>query len=105
VSELRFRGLLLGFRSFVFERRKGKCFVELARLIVLFRVGLGQLFVGFGLSEFPVGLPQFFVRAMMTGDGFVGLSRLNFFFALGLRNFCVGVALPGSPVGPSQFFV
>ena len=40
VSELRFRGLLLGCCGFLFERRKGKCFVELARLIiVLCRVG------------------------------------------------------------------
>ena len=63
VSEVRFRGiLLLGFRSFLFERHKGKCFVELARLIVLFRVGRDQLFVGFGLSRFPVGLPQFLLE-------------------------------------------
>ena len=41
------------------KRRKRKCFVELARLIVLFRVGLEQLFVVFRLSRFPVGLPQF----------------------------------------------
>jgi hypothetical protein len=81
VSELRFRGLLLGFRGFLLERRKGKYFVELARLIVLFRVGLEQLFVGFGLSRFPVGLPQFFVRAVpvVTGGDSVGLARLNFF--------------------------
>ena len=81
MSELRFRGLLLlGFRSFLFERRKGKCFVELARLIDLFRVGRDQLFVGLPLSKFPVGLPQFFVRAAeVTGDDFVGLARLNFF--------------------------
>ena len=65
VSELRFRGLLLsGFRRFLFERRKGKCFDELARLIILFRVGLGQLVVVFGLSRFPVGLSPFFVRAV-----------------------------------------
>jgi len=62
VSELRFRGLLLlGFRSFLFERRKGKCFIELARLIVLFRVGRDQLFVGLGLSRFAVGFPQVLV--------------------------------------------
>jgi hypothetical protein len=41
------------------KRRKGNCYVELARLIVLFRVGLEQLFVVFRLSRFPVGLPQF----------------------------------------------
>ena len=58
MSELRFRGLLLlGFRSFLFERRKGKCFIELARLIVLFRVGRDQLFVRLGLSRFAVGFP------------------------------------------------
>ena len=38
-----------------------KCFVELARLIVLFPVVLAQLFVGVGLSELPVGLAFFFV--------------------------------------------
>ena len=49
-------------------------------MIVLFRVGRDQLFVGFGLSRFPVGLPHFFVRAgEVTGDDFVGLARLNFF--------------------------
>ena len=79
MSELRFRGLLLGFRGFLLERRKGKYFVELARLIVLFRVGLEQLFPGFGLSRFPVGLPQFFVRAVVKGGDSVGLARLNFF--------------------------
>ena len=91
MSELRFRGLLLGFRGFLIEeRRKGKCFFELARLIVLFRVRPEQLFVGFGLSRFPVRLPQFFVRSVVTGDSFVGLARLNFFcFALGLRNIFV----------------
>jgi len=51
---------------YLFERRKGKCFVELARLIILFRVGLGSLFVVFGLSRFPVGLLPFFVRAVVT---------------------------------------
>ena len=51
VSELCFRDLLLGFRSFLFERHEGKFFVELA-LIVLFHVGLARLFVGFVLSEF-----------------------------------------------------
>ena len=63
MSELRFRGLLLlGFRSFLVERRKGKCFfIELARLIVLFRVGRDQLFVGLRLSRFPVGFPQVLV--------------------------------------------
>ena len=83
MSELCFRGiLLLGFRSFLFEQRKRKCFVELARLIVLFRVGSDQLFVGFGLSRLPVGLPQFFVRAVeVTGDDFVGLARLIFFLS------------------------
>jgi hypothetical protein len=67
--ELRFRGLLLGFRCFLFERRKGKCFVALAQLVVLFRVGLDQPFVGFGLSRFPVGLPQFLLerRAKLMG--------------------------------------
>jgi hypothetical protein len=40
----------------------------------LFRVGLEQLFVVFRLSRFPVGLPQFFVRAVVTGDYFVGLA-------------------------------
>ena len=86
MPELHFRGLLLGFRGFLFERRKGKCFVELARLIILFRVGLGKLaFVVFGLSRFPVGLSPFFVfcflleRWWQIGDGFVGLARLNFF--------------------------
>ena len=107
MPELHFRGLLLGFRGFLFERRKGQCFVGLARLIVLFRVGLEQLFVGFGLSRFPVGLPHFFVRAVVTGDDFLGLWQLNFFVSRGkgLRNFCVGVALPGSPVGLWADFV
>jgi hypothetical protein len=61
VSGLRFRGLLpLGFRSFLFERRKGKgLFIVLARLIVLFRVGRDQLFVGLRLSRFPVGFRSF----------------------------------------------
>ena len=46
VSELRFRGLLLGFRSFLFEWREGNSFVGLlARLVVLFHFGLAQLFV------------------------------------------------------------
>ena len=54
--------------------------VELARLIVLFRVGLEQLFVVFRLSRFPVGLPQFYVRSVVTGDYFVGLARLNLLF-------------------------
>jgi hypothetical protein len=62
------------------KRRKGKCYFELVRLIVLFRVGLEQLFVVFRLSGFPVGLPQFFVRAVVTGDYFVGLVRLNLLF-------------------------
>ena len=58
---------------YLFERRKGKCFVELARLmIILFRVGLGSLFVVFGLSRFPVGLSPFFVRAVVAGDGLLG---------------------------------
>ena len=101
VSEVRFRGiLLLGFRSFLFERHKGKCFVGLARLIVLFRVGRDQLFVVFQLSGFPVGLPQFFVRAVVTGDYFCWDRAIEFVvcFVLGLRNFCVGVSLPGSPI-------
>ena len=77
VSELRFRGiLLLGFRSFLFERRKGKCFVELARGLFCFASGVISFLLGlFGLSRFPVGLPQFFVRAVeVTGDDFVGLT-------------------------------
>ena len=39
---------------FVWAEQKGKCFVELARLAVLFRVGLEQLFCwsyAFGLSR------------------------------------------------------
>jgi hypothetical protein len=43
--------LLLGSRNFLFERREGKCFVELVRLVVLFDVGLTQFFVGVALSE------------------------------------------------------
>ena len=63
--------------------------------------------LGFRLSRFLVGLPQFFVRAVVTGDGFLGLWQLNFFVSRGkgLRNFCVGVALSGSAVGLSRFFV
>ena len=39
-----------------------KCFVELAWLNVLSKVGLAQFFVvGAALSEFPVGPSQFFV--------------------------------------------
>ena len=33
--------------------------------------------LGFRFSRFLVGLPQFFVRAVVTGDGFLGLVRLN----------------------------
>ena len=36
VSEFRFRGILLGFRSFLLERHGGELFVALAPLIVLF---------------------------------------------------------------------
>jgi hypothetical protein len=61
----------------LFERRKGKCFVELARLIILFRVGLGQLFVVFGLLRFPVGLSPFFVRAVVADMAGLGLSDQN----------------------------
>ena len=45
VSEFHFRGLLMGFRSFVLERHGGEFFVELKPLIVLFHVGLGFCFV------------------------------------------------------------
>jgi hypothetical protein len=114
MSKLCFRVLLLGFRSFLFERRKGKCFVELARLIVVFcarlvvvfRVGLEQFFVGVGLSRFPVGLSQFFVRAVVvTGGNFVGLARFNFFcFALGLRSFVSELRFRGPLLGFRSFF-
>ena len=83
-------------------RENGKWFVELARLLIVpFRVGLGQLFQG----PLFVGLPQFFVRALVTGGNFVGLARFFFCFALGLHNFCVGVVLSEPPVGLSQFLV
>jgi hypothetical protein len=61
VSKLRFRGLLLlGFRSFLFERRKEKFFfIVLARLIVLFRVGRDQLFLGLGFRGFLLGFRRF----------------------------------------------
>ena len=50
---------------FLFGRCEGKCFVELARLIVLFHVGLAQFFVGAAPSKFPiVGLLHVFARAM-----------------------------------------
>jgi hypothetical protein len=45
-SELRVWGLLLGSRTFLFGRCEGTCFVELARLIVLFTFGFAQFFVG-----------------------------------------------------------
>ena len=42
-------GSLVGLSPFLLERHEKKCFVQLARLIVLFPVVLAQLFVGVGL--------------------------------------------------------
>ena len=62
-----YRGFLLGFGMFLLGRwRQGKCFVGLARLIVLF---------GFvGLAQFAAWLSQFFcVMSGGRGKCFVGL--------------------------------
>ena len=42
-------GSLVGLSPFLLERHEKKCFVQLARLIVLFPVVLAQLVVGVGL--------------------------------------------------------
>ena len=38
---------------------EGKWFIGLARLVVVFHVGLAQLFVGVVLLDFPVGISFF----------------------------------------------
>jgi hypothetical protein len=55
-------GFWIAFAVFCLSGIREKFFVERARLIVLFHVGLARLFVGVVLSEFPVGLPFFFER-------------------------------------------
>jgi hypothetical protein len=80
----------LGFRSFFFERRKGKFFVELARLIVLlFHVGLAQLFAGVVLSVVSLGFRIFFFeRWQRKGKRGVELARFKIFcWTPGLRTF------------------
>ena len=64
-----FRGFLLDFRSFSFERHEDNFFVELARLIVLFHVGL-DCFVS--RRTFPFG---FFCAAFCWSSAF-GVSFL-----------------------------
>ena len=55
---------------FLFTRWQGKSFVKLARLNHLFRVGLSPLFDEIVLSESPVGLSQFSIWAVATGELF-----------------------------------
>ena len=57
------------------------------------------------MSEFAVGLSQFFVCWRRRGKFFVELAWLTFWFNVGLAQFFVGVALSEFPVGLSQFFV
>jgi hypothetical protein len=67
---------------------RGQRFVELARLIVLFRVGLEQLFVGVALLGFPVGLSRFCLFEWQGKCG-VELARLIIFFRVGLAQLFV----------------
>ena len=95
VSELRFRSLLLGFRSFLFGRCEGKSFVELARLIVLFHVGLAQFFYwscAFGVSRWA-----FVVFCLSGGRGIVALSSRGYhncfvWFCWACAIFCLAFA-------------
>jgi hypothetical protein len=92
--ELRCRSFLLVSRSFLLERRWQFVFVELAvDFFVQHHVELAQFFVAVVLSEFHVGLSQFFLFERRSEKCVVELAWLPFLLDVGLAQFFVGVAL------------